>query len=84
MRCGLSRQKRSDGRAFVWMVAISIRHESRAQYLLRTYEIAAVVTGRFQRGVALGHYELRAWFLMANQSVLLTALIAPSGFFAIA
>jgi putative transposase len=48
------------------------------QYLLRP-EIAAVVTRSIQRGVSLGHYELRAWVVMANHvHVLLLPLIAPS------
>jgi streptomycin 6-kinase/REP element-mobilizing transposase RayT len=47
-------------------------------YLLRR-EIAELVVGSIHRGVSLGHYELRAWVLMANHvHVLLLPLTPPS------
>jgi len=46
---------------------------------LRNEQIALAVVASLRRGVELGHYQLRAWVLMANHvHVLLLPLVAPS------
>jgi type I restriction enzyme R subunit/putative DNA methylase len=46
---------------------------------LRLDEVANVVAASLHRGVELGHYQLRAWVLMANHvHVLLLPMISPS------
>jgi putative transposase len=70
--------KHSDGKAFVWMDRYLDSARTGPTYLLRS-DIAEVVVGSIHRGVSLGHYELRAWALMANHvHVLLLPLISPS------
>jgi len=70
--------KQSDGKVFVWMDRYLDTARTGPKYLSQP-EIAEIVTSSIQRGVALGHYELRAWVIMANHvHVLLRALIAPS------
>jgi REP element-mobilizing transposase RayT len=70
--------KNSDGKVFVWMDRYLDTARKGPQYLLRP-EIAAIVAGSIRRGVSLGHYELRAWVVMANHvQVLLAPLISQS------
>jgi REP element-mobilizing transposase RayT len=70
--------KHSDGKAFVWMDRYLDSARTGPTYLVRP-EIAKLVAGSIHRGVSLGHYELRAWVLMANHvHVLLLPLISLS------
>jgi putative transposase len=70
--------KHSDGKVFVWIDRYLDSARTGPTYLLRR-EIAELVVGAIHRGVSLGHYELRAWVLMANHvHVLLLPLISPS------
>ena len=70
--------KQSDGKVFVWMDRYLDTARTGPKYLSQP-EIAEIAASSIQRGVALGHYELRAWVIMANHvHVLLRALIAPS------
>jgi putative transposase len=70
--------KNSDGKAFVWMDRYLDTTRKGPQYLLRP-EIAPIVVRSILRGSSLGHYELRAWVVMANHvHVLLLPLIPPS------
>jgi putative transposase len=70
--------KYSDGKAFVWMDCYLDTTRKGPQYLRRP-EIAAIVARSILRGVALGHYQLRVWVVMANHvHVLLLPLISPS------
>jgi putative transposase len=73
-----SSREDSDGKAFVWMDRFLDTTQKGPQYLLRP-EIAVIVVRSIQRGVSLGHYELRAWVVMGNPvHVLLLPLISPS------
>lgn len=46
---------------------------------LRLEEVANVVVASLHRGVELGHYQLRAWVLMANHvHALMLPMIPPS------
>ncbi len=70
--------KHSDGQAFVWMDRHLDSARTGPTYLLRQ-EIAELVEGSIRRGVAMGHYQLRAWVLMANHvHVLLLPMISAS------
>jgi len=45
---------------------------------LRREDIARIVVNSLQRGIELGHYDLRAWVIMANHvHVLLRPKVAP-------
>ncbi|MGA2589475.1 MAG: hypothetical protein ABSH32_06145 [Bryobacteraceae bacterium] len=53
------------GQAFVWMDRYMDTTRHGPMYLRRP-EIACVVQASLQRGVELGHYDLRAYAIMAN------------------
>jgi hypothetical protein len=57
--------KLSDGQAFVWMDRYLDTTRVGPMYLCRP-ELAEIVVECLKRGVALGHYELRAYVIMAN------------------
>jgi REP element-mobilizing transposase RayT len=66
------------GEAFVWMDRYL--HTTRTGRLyLRREEIAHIVVNSLRRGVDLGHYDLRAWAIMANHvHVLLLPKVSPA------
>jgi putative transposase len=67
----------NSGRAFVWMDRCLDAAKDGPLYL-RDELIARTVTASLRRGVELGHYQLRAWVLMANHvHVLLLPLVSP-------
>ena len=53
------------GEAFVWMDRYLDTTRLGPMYLSRQ-DIARIVVNSLQRGVELGHYDLRAWAIMAN------------------
>ncbi|MGA2268201.1 MAG: transposase [Bryobacteraceae bacterium] len=67
----------SAGHAFVW-VDRYLDHASTGPLRLKDERIANIVVDALQRGVQLGHYQLRAFVIMANHvHVLLLPLIPP-------
>ena len=69
---------RNSGKAFVWMDRYLDTAPDGPLYL-RNEQIARAVVASLRRGVDLGHYQLRAWVLMANHvHVLLLPLVSPS------
>jgi putative transposase len=70
--------KLTDGKAFVWMDRYLDTTRQGPLYL-RQEAIARIVLASLRRGVELGHYELRAWAIMANHvHVLLRPKVPPS------
>jgi REP element-mobilizing transposase RayT len=68
----------SDGKAFVWMDRYLDTTREGPRYLAQD-RIARIVAESLLRGVALGHYSLRAWVIMANHvHALLLPRVAPS------
>jgi REP element-mobilizing transposase RayT len=68
----------NSGQAFVWMDRYLDAARDGPTYL-RHEQVARAVVASLQRGVDLGHYELRAWVLMANHvHVLLLPAVPPS------
>jgi len=66
------------GEAFVWMDRYLDTTRIGPRYLGRP-ELAEVVVECLKRGVALGHYELRAYVIMANHvHVVLLPKVAPA------
>jgi REP element-mobilizing transposase RayT len=73
--------KLSAGEAFVW-VDRYLDATQKGPLYLRLEPIATLVIASLRRGVELGHYELRAWVLMANHvHVLLLPKIPPPRLF---
>jgi len=69
--------KLSAGRAFVWMDRYLDTTRDGPMYLHRQ-EVAQIVVESLKRGVELGHYDLRAYVVMANHvHVLLLPKVAP-------
>ena len=70
--------KASAGKAFIWMD----RHldcASTGPFFLRQAAVARLVVDSLYRGVALGHYDLGAFVVMANHvHILLLPKISPS------
>jgi putative transposase len=65
------------GEALVWMDRYVDTARTGPMYLLRE-DIARIVVHSLQHGVDLGHYDLRAWVIMANHvHVLLLPKIRP-------
>jgi len=70
--------KMRDGKAFVWMDRYLDTTSVGPMYLRQT-EISQIVLVSLERGVALGHYELGSYVVMANHvHVLLLPKVAPS------
>ena len=70
--------KASAGKAFVWMDR-HLDQASTGPLFLRQQELADSVVQSLHKGVALGHYELGAFVVMANHvHVLLLPRITPS------
>ena len=68
----------NSGKAFVWVDRYLDTAPDGPLYL-RNEQIARAVVASLRRGVDLGHYQLRAWVLMANHvHVLLLPLVSPS------
>jgi REP-associated tyrosine transposase len=68
----------TSGEAFVWLDRYLDTARNGPMYL-REDRIAQVVLDSLRRGVALGHYELRAYAIMANHvHVLLLPLVGPA------
>ena len=57
--------KQSNGKAFVWMDRYLDTMRTGPGYLIQP-EIGTLVASSIQRGVALGHYQLRAWVIMGE------------------
>ena len=67
----------NSGKAFVWMDRRLDAAQDGPTYL-RQERIANAVVDSLHRGVELGHYQLRAWVLMANHvHALLFPLVSP-------
>jgi REP element-mobilizing transposase RayT len=65
------------GEAFVWMDRYLDTTRIGPMYLRRD-DIARIVVNSLRRGVELGHYDLRAWVVMANHvHVLLLPKVSP-------
>jgi REP element-mobilizing transposase RayT len=70
--------KTSSGEAFVWIDGY-LDHARRGPTFLKRAEIAGIVLNSLKKGVALGHYDLKAFVVMANHiHILLLPRIAPS------
>src|ERR1051326_6692051 len=70
--------KASAGQAFVWMDRYLDRASAGPLFLQQT-TIARIVIDSLHKGVALGHYDLAAWVVMANHvHILLLPKINPS------
>ena len=66
------------GEAFVWMDRYLDTTRFGPKYLRRA-DIASIVVNSLQRGVELGHYDLRAWAIMANHvHALLLPKVSPA------
>ena len=69
---------RNSGKAFLWMDRYLDTAPDGPMYL-RNHQIARAVVASLHRGIDLGHYQLRAWVLMANHvHALLFPLVSPS------
>ena len=69
----------SDGKAFAWMDRYLDTTREGPMYL-RRQGVAQIVVECWKRGVEWGHYELRAYVIMANHvHVLLLPKVAPAG-----
>jgi type I restriction enzyme R subunit/putative DNA methylase len=65
------------GEAFVWMDRYLDTTRIGPMYLHRE-DIARIIVNSLRRGVELGHYDLRAWVIMANHvHVLLLPKVPP-------
>lgn len=70
--------KLSGGKAFVWMDHYLDTTRNRPMYL-HPPEVAQIIVDCLKRGVELGHYELRAYVIMANHvHVLWLPKVAPA------
>jgi putative transposase len=66
-----------DGQAFVWMDRYLDTTRTGPMYLLRE-DMARIVVNALNKGVELGHYDLRAYVIMANHvHALLLLKVAP-------
>jgi REP element-mobilizing transposase RayT len=68
----------NSGKAFVWRDRY-LDTASEGPMYMRNDQIAQAVVASLRRGIDLGHYQLRAWVLIANHvHVLMLPLVSPS------